>query len=65
VLAQCLDPGVAEDMQDRRLLLPVLTRLALAAGDAATAAAAARAAAEEADRELTVPAVTGTSLNRR
>jgi len=51
VLAQCLDPDVAEDMQERYLLLPALTRLALAAGDAATAAAAARGAAEEAERE--------------
>jgi DNA-binding CsgD family transcriptional regulator len=51
VLAQILDPGVAADMPDRYLLLPVLTRLALAAGDAATAAAAAQAAAEEAERE--------------
>jgi DNA-binding CsgD family transcriptional regulator len=51
VLARCLDPGVAEDMPDRYVLLPSLTRLALAAGDAATAAAASQAAAAEADRE--------------
>jgi hypothetical protein len=51
LLAQCLDPGVAEEMPDRYMLLPSLARLTLAAGDAATAAAAARAAAEEADRE--------------
>jgi DNA-binding CsgD family transcriptional regulator len=51
VLAPCLDPAMAEGMPDRYTLLPPLARLALAAGDAATAAAAARAAAEEADRE--------------
>jgi DNA-binding CsgD family transcriptional regulator len=51
VLAPCLDPGIAEDMPDRYVLLPTLTRLAVAAGDAATAAAAAQAAADEADRE--------------
>jgi hypothetical protein len=51
VLAQCLDPGVAEDMPDRYTLLPSLARLALAAGDTATAAAAARAAAAETERE--------------
>jgi len=51
VLAPCLEPGVAEDMQERYLLLPVLARVALAAGDRAAAAAAARAAAEEAERE--------------
>jgi DNA-binding CsgD family transcriptional regulator len=51
VLAQCLAPGFAEDMTDRYLLLPELTRVALAVGDAATAAAAARAAADEAERE--------------
>ncbi len=51
VLAQILDPGVAPGMPDRYLLLPVLTRLALTARDAATAAAAAQAAAEEAERE--------------
>jgi DNA-binding CsgD family transcriptional regulator len=49
-LAPCLDPEVAEDMQERYLLLPLLTRLALAAGDTATAAAAAQGAAEEAAR---------------
>jgi tetratricopeptide (TPR) repeat protein len=51
VLAPCLDPAVAEDMPDRYVLLPTLTRLALATGDAATAAAASQAAADEADRE--------------
>jgi DNA-binding CsgD family transcriptional regulator len=51
VLAQCLDPDIAEEMPQRYALLPMLTRLALAAGDAATAAAAAQAAADEADRE--------------
>jgi DNA-binding CsgD family transcriptional regulator len=51
VLAQCLHPGFAEDMTDRYLLLPGLTRVALAVGDASTAAAAAQAAADEAERE--------------
>jgi len=49
-LAPCLDPEVAEDMQERYLLLPLLTRLALAAGDTATAGAAAQGAAAEAAR---------------
>jgi DNA-binding CsgD family transcriptional regulator len=57
VLASCLDPAVAHDMPERYLLLPPLTRVALAAGDRATAAAAARAAGEEAEREL-LPAKT-------
>jgi DNA-binding CsgD family transcriptional regulator len=48
VLAPCLDPDVAQDMQERYLLLPPLTRLALAAGDTATAVAAAQGAAAEA-----------------
>jgi tetratricopeptide (TPR) repeat protein len=51
VLAQCLDRDLAEDMPHRYLLLPALTRLALAGGDVATAEAAARAAADEARRE--------------
>jgi len=51
VLARCLDPEFAEDMPDRYLLMPVLVRLAVAAGDGATAAVATRAAAEEAERE--------------
>jgi hypothetical protein len=50
VLAQCLQPEFAEDMTDRYLLLPRLTRVALAVGDAVTAAAAAQAAADEAER---------------
>jgi DNA-binding CsgD family transcriptional regulator len=50
-LAPCLDPALAQDMPERYLLLPPLTRVALAAGDPATAAAAARAAAEEAGRD--------------
>jgi DNA-binding CsgD family transcriptional regulator len=50
VLAECLDPGVAKDMQERHLLLPRLVRAALAAGDHAAAAAGARAAAQDADR---------------
>lgn len=51
VLAQILDPGVAAQMPHRYLLLPLLTRLALAAGDDDTAAAATQAAAQEAERE--------------
>ncbi len=51
VLAQILDPRFAAGMQHRYLLLPVLTRLALAAGDVRTAAAAAQAAAQEANRD--------------
>jgi DNA-binding CsgD family transcriptional regulator len=50
VLAPYLDPRAAADMRDRNLLLPLLARLALAAGDAATAVAAAQAAATEAAR---------------
>ncbi len=51
VLARCLDPAIAEDMAERYLLLPSLTRAALDAADPATAAAAAQAAAQEAERE--------------
>jgi DNA-binding CsgD family transcriptional regulator len=51
VLAQCLDRRVAENMTHRNLLLPVLARLALAAGDAAAATAAAQAARQEAERQ--------------
>jgi DNA-binding CsgD family transcriptional regulator len=50
VLAQCLEPDIAYEMEDRHLLLPSLTRQVMAAGDAATATAAAQAAAEEAGR---------------
>jgi DNA-binding CsgD family transcriptional regulator/tetratricopeptide (TPR) repeat protein len=50
VLAECLDPTVAEDMAERYWLLPALARLALAVGDTATAVAAAQAAREEAAR---------------
>jgi DNA-binding CsgD family transcriptional regulator len=50
VLALCLDPDVAGDIQERYVLLPQLARAARAAGDSATAAAAAKAAAEEAGR---------------
>lgn len=49
-LVSCLDPVAAADMAERYELLPQLTRLALAAGDTATAAAAAQGAAQEADR---------------
>src|SRR5260370_40463624 len=51
VLAPCLDPGIAEDMPNRYVLLPTLTRLAVAAGDAATPAAAAHAPADQAHRQ--------------
>jgi DNA-binding CsgD family transcriptional regulator len=51
LLAQILDPAFAPEMPYRSLLLPLLTRLALAAGDPATATAAARAAARTAGYE--------------
>jgi DNA-binding CsgD family transcriptional regulator len=51
VLAQCLHDGIAEQMPSRYLLLPALTRLALAAGDTGTAGAAAAAAARDAQRQ--------------
>jgi DNA-binding CsgD family transcriptional regulator len=51
VLAQCLAPRFAVDMQADYRLLPALTRLALAGGDRETAAAAARLAETEAQRE--------------
>jgi DNA-binding CsgD family transcriptional regulator len=51
VLAQCLRSGDAHEMPGRYLLLPALTRLALAEGDAGMAAAAAQAAEQEAGRE--------------
>jgi DNA-binding CsgD family transcriptional regulator len=51
VLAPCLEPGQTETMPSRYLLLPALTRLALAAGDPDTADAAVAAAIQEADRE--------------
>jgi DNA-binding CsgD family transcriptional regulator len=50
-LAPCLDPEAEGDMPQRFMLLPPLVRLALAAGDAATAIAATEAAAAEAERE--------------
>jgi DNA-binding CsgD family transcriptional regulator len=50
LLAQCLEPDIAEQMPGRYLLLPALTRLALGAHDTATAVAAATAAAAEAAR---------------
>jgi len=58
VLAQCLDPGLAKVMPHRYLLLPVLARLTVAAGDGATAAAVAKAADDEAKREP-LPVKTG------
>jgi DNA-binding CsgD family transcriptional regulator/tetratricopeptide (TPR) repeat protein len=51
VLAQCLEPGLAELMPTRHVLLPDLTRLALEVGDTGLARAAADAAAQEARRE--------------
>jgi len=53
VLAPCLEPPISDGMPDRHVLLPTLTRLALAAGQAATTGAAAQAAADEAAREPT------------
>jgi DNA-binding CsgD family transcriptional regulator len=50
VLAPVLEPGFAADMPELYKLLPTLVRLALTAGDTATAAAAAQAAEEEAER---------------
>jgi DNA-binding CsgD family transcriptional regulator len=50
VLAECLEPGVAQGMPGMYLLLAPLARLALAGGDAGTAAAAAALAAAEAER---------------
>jgi len=50
-LAPCLDPDIARQMPGAFLLLPAMTRLALAAGDAGTAVAAAAAASQEAARE--------------
>jgi tetratricopeptide (TPR) repeat protein len=51
VLARCLDLGAAEDMPDRYLLLPMLVRVAQAAGESGIATAAAHAATAEARRE--------------
>jgi DNA-binding CsgD family transcriptional regulator len=50
-LSPILDPEFTSVIQ-AELMLPSLARVALGAGDTATAAAAARAAQEEADREL-------------
>ena len=58
VLAQCLDPGMAEFMPDRHELLPTLVRLALAAGHTGTAAAAVAAASEVDQDVLPLPART-------
>ena len=49
-LVQCLQPGIAEGMPGLYIMLPTLSRLALASDDADTAAAAARAAEDEAQR---------------
>jgi DNA-binding CsgD family transcriptional regulator len=49
VLAPCLEPGIAEHMSNRYLLLPALARLAVMTGDTELAAAAGRAAQAEAD----------------
>jgi DNA-binding CsgD family transcriptional regulator len=51
VLRPDIDPACARSMLERFLFLPDLVRLALAAGDAATAAAAAHVAAQEAELE--------------
>jgi DNA-binding CsgD family transcriptional regulator len=51
VLADCLDPSVAEGMPEVYQVLTDLARLALAGGDQATAASAARLAEAEAERE--------------
>jgi DNA-binding CsgD family transcriptional regulator len=51
VLGQCLTAPLAELMPTRHVLLPDLTRLALAAGDTGLARAAAEAASQEAQRE--------------
>jgi DNA-binding CsgD family transcriptional regulator/tetratricopeptide (TPR) repeat protein len=51
VLARCLEPGLAGLVPDQHLLLPMLTRLALAGGKADVAAAAAEAAARDAAAE--------------
>lgn len=56
MLAQCLDQRLAGNLTHRHLLFPVLARLALAAGDAATATATVQVALEEAESEwLLVP----------
>jgi len=47
VLAPCLEPSLADLMPDEYMILPALTRLALAAGDRTTAAAALAAAEEQ------------------
>jgi tetratricopeptide (TPR) repeat protein len=51
LLAQCLDRRLTRDLTHRHLLFPVLTRLALAAGDTATASASVQAALEETPSE--------------
>ena len=51
VLAQCLEPTLGEMMPTRHVLLPDLTRLALAVGEDGLAHAAADAARREAQRE--------------
>jgi DNA-binding CsgD family transcriptional regulator len=51
VLAQCLEPTLGEMMPTRHVLLPDLTRLALAVGEDGLAHAAADAATREAERE--------------
>jgi DNA-binding CsgD family transcriptional regulator len=48
LLAECLEPGVAEKLPNLYVVLPTLARLALACGDPVLAARAAEAAAEEA-----------------
>jgi DNA-binding NarL/FixJ family response regulator len=58
VLARCLAPEIAAGMgYDRHKVLPALVRLAVAAGDTATAGEAAEAAAAEAASQPLPPAV--------
>jgi DNA-binding CsgD family transcriptional regulator len=51
VLLPCLEPAVAKDMPDLYELMPLLTRLALQAGDPVSASAACAAAEQAAERE--------------
>ncbi len=51
ILGRGLDPGLASQIPDYYLVLPMLTRLALARGETRVAGAAADAAAREAEQE--------------
>jgi DNA-binding CsgD family transcriptional regulator len=55
VLAECLSPSVGFQVPARHLLLPALMRIALSAGDKATAQAGVRAAEEEVERSPQPP----------